>query len=112
MAAGEVWQLRHRGEPVGDITLTAVGRPWWSGDFAPRPGFAAVAPLFAEELALSRVLEEGYSDAANEQWEATRYRIAQAVTLVGPAGPVPEFLLHIDGDAAWFRYREGSFDGA
>ncbi|MEV4566212.1 hypothetical protein AB0K12_20820 [Nonomuraea sp. NPDC049419] len=35
--------------------------------------------------------------------EITIDEVAAAVSLVSPCGPVAEFLLHIEGDRAWFR---------
>jgi hypothetical protein len=37
-------------------------------------------------------------------------RVRQVVGLVSPSGPVPEFILHIDGDEAWFRWSDERFD--
>ncbi len=32
------------------------------------------------------------------------------MTLTSPDGPVPEFLLHIEGEQAWFRWSDEPFD--
>ncbi len=37
-------------------------------------------------------------------WEAAYDEVRRAVSLSSPTGPVPEFLLHIEGDQAWFRW--------
>jgi hypothetical protein len=65
---GEVWQLRRGGEVLGEITMTEADFPWLSGSFAERPGFAEVAPLFAEELALSMLIGDDDSPANVDAW--------------------------------------------
>jgi hypothetical protein len=106
---GEKWQLRRDGEVLGEITITDADFPWLSGSFAARAGFAEVVPLFAEELALSEVMLDDDSEATVDAWETAYDRIAKSMTLVAPSGPVAEFLLHIDADAAWFRWSDEPF---
>ncbi|MFC1431439.1 hypothetical protein ACEZDB_12380 [Streptacidiphilus sp. N1-3] len=60
-------------------------------------------PLFDRELVL--VEEED-----NDEWEAVADEIRQTMQLVAPAGPVAEFLLHVDGDRAWFRWSDEPFE--
>src|SRR5215831_19666011 len=68
-------------------------------------GFAAVRPLFAEEL---RALEHVDDDLGS--WQAAYDRIRRAVSLLYPHGrPVPEFLLHVDGEDAWWRWSDEPF---
>ncbi|GLZ29723.1 hypothetical protein Lesp02_19130 [Lentzea sp. NBRC 105346] len=98
-----VWHLRRGDELLGTITITDGDFPWLSGRFAPEPGFAEFAPLFAEELALLE--SEDW-----EAWEAAYDRISGQLTLVAPDGPVAEFLLHVQGDEAWFRWSDEPFD--
>jgi hypothetical protein len=106
----EVWQLRRGDEVLGEITITEVDFPWLHGSFAARPEFAEFAPLFAEELKLTEALEDSDADDLNEAWEAAYHRINVMLTLVGPAGPAAEFLLHIDAGEAWFRWTDEPFD--
>jgi hypothetical protein len=62
-------------------------------------------PLFEDEL---RQLDHLDEDAA--PWEAAYDRIRQAVRLLAPDGrPAAEFLLHIDGDDAWWRWSDEPF---
>ena len=103
---GEVWEMRCGAEVLGEITVTEVDFPWVSGGFAARAGFARFAPLFAEELALLGPALDDDSAVTVDDWEAVYGRIDAAVTLVAPGGPVAEFLVHIDGDAAWFRWSD------
>jgi hypothetical protein len=62
-----------------------------------------VKPLFQRELAL---LEEEDLD----EWDRVVGEISETLELVAPAGPVAEFLLHIDGERAWFRWSDVPFD--
>ncbi|WP_031487248.1 hypothetical protein [Streptomyces bicolor] len=103
---GEVWQVRGGAEPVGEILIDEADFPWLSGRFTPGPGYGAVRDLFARELALlDRDLEE-----SREEWEAAYDEIRRRVSLSSPDGPVAEFLLHIDGDRAWFRWSKEPFE--
>jgi hypothetical protein len=52
----------------------------------------------------------GLSNLGAPVWEAAYDRIRQAVRLLAPDGrPVAEFLLHIDGDDAWWRWSDEPF---
>jgi len=67
--------------------------------------FAEVRPLFEEEL---RRLE--HLDEKPERWETAYRRIREIVRLVAPDGrPVPEFLVHIEGEDAWWRWGDEPF---
>ncbi|MFI7413737.1 hypothetical protein ACIBU0_34275 [Streptomyces sp. NPDC049627] len=101
---GEVWRVRGGDDPVGEILIDEADFPWLSGRFTPGPGYDAVRALFARELALL----ERYDDAW-EAWEAAYDEIRRRVSLCSPDGPVAEFLLHIEGDRAWFRWSEERF---
>ena len=56
-------------------------------------------PWFDEALALIEADDL-------ERFEAAYDRISEELMLVSPSGPVADFLLHIDGDEAWFRWSE------
>ncbi|MEW2451865.1 hypothetical protein AB0896_30590 [Streptomyces parvulus] len=105
---GEVWHVRcpdaGDGEEarVGEIRIDDADFPWLSGRFTPGPGHAAVRELFARELALA---ERDDADH-RKRWEAVYAEIERRVRLVSPDGPVAEFLLHIEGDRAWFRWSD------
>jgi len=100
---GGVWRVRCGEGEVGEITIDDGDFPWLSGRFTPGPAYAAVEPLFTRELAL---LNEGRT----EEWETLYEEIANRVSLSSPDGPVPEFLLHIEGERAWFRWSDEPFD--
>ena len=105
--AGDVWRLYAGDELIGDLVVTEAEFPWLYSRFVPHDGFARVRPLFDEEF---RLLER---DDDVDAWEAAYARIAEAVTLAAPDGRrVPQFLLHVDGDEAWWRWSDEPFDGA
>jgi hypothetical protein len=101
-----VWQLvRPDGELLAELVVTDSDFPWLNATIRPTVGFEDVRPLFVDEL---RWL---HADAGNpEQWDAAYERIRAATRLLAPDGhSVPEFLLHIDGDQAWWRWLEEPF---
>ncbi|QOV47891.1 hypothetical protein [Streptomyces chromofuscus] len=104
---GGTWHVSSIGEPVGapvgHIVVDDGDFPWLSGRFTAGPAFAAVRDLFARELALSQREDEGRRD----EWEAVYDEIRRRVSLSSPEGPVADFLLHIEGDRAWFRWIDG-----
>ena len=62
-------------------------------------------PLFDNELQRLDFLDE-----EPEQWEAAYRRVREMVCLLTPDGrPVPEFLLHIEGENAWWRWSDEPF---
>ncbi|MEV5486864.1 hypothetical protein AB0L47_02390 [Streptomyces bobili] len=103
---GEIWYVRHGEEQVGEIVIDDADFPWLSGRFRPGPAYDAVEPLFTRELALV----EGDLDRDTEEWEAVYAEIGRRVALHSPDGPVAEFLLHIRGDRAWFRWSDEPFE--
>ncbi|GIH23934.1 hypothetical protein Aph01nite_22440 [Acrocarpospora phusangensis] len=99
--AEQVWQLRRGEEIVGDIHVNDNDFPWLSGRFVAHPGYAAVEPLFDQELALI----EADGDLDYEAWDAVYERISAQLELITPDGPpAADFLLHISGQHAWFRW--------
>lgn len=100
---GEVWRLMREQELLGEIVIDEADFPWLNGQFVPTPGFDEVRPWFAESLALLDAEEYERFDTAYD-------RIAGALSLVAPEGPVAEFLLHISEDRAWFRWSDEPFD--
>lgn len=101
---GEVWQVRRGEESVGEILIEDADFPWLSGKFTAGAAFEDVRELFARELALTQ------GDADWQRWEEAYDEISRQVTLTSPDGPVPEFLLHIEGERAWFRWSDEPFD--
>ncbi|WP_406194026.1 hypothetical protein OH807_04250 [Kitasatospora sp. NBC_01560] len=103
--SGSTWRLLRGDEPIGEIHVDDGDFPWLSGGFAPAPGFAAVRPWFEESRALLDAED-------HEAFDRSYDRIADALTLVAPDGPVAEFLLHIDGGRASFRWSDEPFEEA
>lgn len=104
--AGESVAAGESGGEIGEILIDDADFPWLSGRFSAGPAFGAVRDLFARELALAERDEEGHW----EEWEAVYAEIGRRVRLVSPDGPVAEFLLHIEGDRAWFRWSDEPFE--
>jgi hypothetical protein len=103
----QVWRLMRGEEPLADLVVTDGDFPWLYARIRAMPGFAAIRPLFEEEL---RAMENMDDDP--DSWEAAYEGIRSAVSLLYPDGsPVPEFLLHIDGDEAWWRWSDEPFTG-
>jgi hypothetical protein len=102
-AVGEVWRLCRGEQLLGEIHLQGGDFPWVHGTFQPRQAFAEVKPWFDEELAL-------VESHRNAECDAVYHRITGSLSLVAPDGPVAEFLLHIRGDEAWFRWSDEPFD--
>lgn len=102
----EVWRVWRAQELVGEIAIEKADFPWLYGRFTAGPAFTEVRHLFARELELA-----AFDDAEHwAEWEKVYDEIAAAVSLASPDGPVPEFLLHVDGDRAWFRWNDEPFD--
>lgn len=101
---GEVRRLVRQEELVGEIVIEEADFPWLHGRFVPGTAFSAVEPVFTRSLALSEAEDWEAFDEAYEE-------ITEAVSLVSPSGPVAEFLLHIQGEKAWFRWSDEPFDG-
>ena len=101
-----VWTLLHRGEVVADLHVTGGDFPWMQAQVKRRSGFSAVEDLFETEV---RLLEE--SDVDEDAWTAAYEAIRRETQLVDASGePVPEYLLHIDGDDAWWRWHDEPFE--
>jgi hypothetical protein len=103
-----VWPLMHGKELIAELVVTGGDFPWLNARVRAMPGFEEVRPLFVEEL---RALEHIEDDLG--AWQAAYDNIRSAVELVYPEGhPVPEFLLHIRGDDAWWRWSDEAFTQA
>ncbi|MEU1132959.1 hypothetical protein ABZ383_24375 [Streptomyces sp. NPDC005900] len=96
------WCLMRQGTLIGTISVADTDFPWLRGTFTPELAFTHVKPWFDEALANMEADDFERFDAAYD-------RIPQELTLMSPSGPVADFLLHIDGDEAWFRWSEEPF---
>jgi hypothetical protein len=99
------WSVMRGSNLVGVIDVRDSDFPWLSGGWTPTAEFEEAAPLFRDELAVMNALHDEV-----DEWESAYAKIRQEVTLHYPDGSVvPEFLLHIDGDEAWFRWSDEMF---
>ncbi|MBV9468618.1 MAG: hypothetical protein JO316_03520 [Abitibacteriaceae bacterium] len=74
--------------------------PWFDARFEPTPAFEEYQPLFARELELLEAEEW-------EEWDKVYLQFQQSGIYlfdVAEAIRIDEFILHIKGDEAWFRY--------
>ncbi|MCC7103974.1 MAG: hypothetical protein IT307_02410 [Chloroflexi bacterium] len=100
MAADGPWRLCLDNAVLGRLMRRDTDRPWTNCDFEPTDAFERVKPAFDEELQL---LNAGWMD----DWEEAYERIAAlGMTLEdeNTGEKITEFLLHIDGKDAWFRW--------
>jgi hypothetical protein len=101
----ESWRLFHGDALVAELIVTEADFPWLHARVDARPGLEALRPLFRDELALSERDEDA------DAWETAYARIRAALRLEYPDGRnVPEFLLHIEGDTAWWRWSDVPFE--
>lgn len=92
--------LKRDEELLGVLRAKRTDFPWLICEFEGTAPFKSVQPLFDEELSL---LETDRMDA----WEFAYNRIkALGLRLIDAKDEmdIGEFLLHIRGDEAWFRY--------
>jgi hypothetical protein len=102
---GEVWQLRHGNELLAELTVTDGDFPWLNATLRATDAFMPWRAAFDDELSLLDDIDDHI-----ERWEAAYRRIDQHLTLHYPTGErVAEFVLHIEGDAAWWRWSDESF---
>lgn len=102
------WRLMRGEELLAELAVTGGDFPWLRARVRAMPGFEAVRPLFEDELrALARI------DDDLGAWQAAYDRIRRAANLHYPEGrPVPEFMLHVDGEDAWWRWSDEPFTQA
>jgi hypothetical protein len=103
----QVWRLMQGEELLAELIVTGGDFPWLNARIRAMPGFEAVRRLFEEEL---RALAHIDDDVGT--WQAAYDRIRKAVSLYPDGRPVPEFLLHVDGEEAWWRWSDESLTQA
>lgn len=102
---GSVWTLLRQGRPLGAVTVESADFPWLHGRFAPEPAFEQVRPWF--EAVQAEMADEIDVERFGERFDVVYAPIAEQLTFVMPDGvPASDFLLHIDGAEAWFRWSE------
>lgn len=98
-AQARTWRLYRGAELLADIVVEDTDMPWVTGRVLARPGLEELRPAFEREWALINEADDLDYDA----WERA-YEPISRLTLASPTGPVAEFLLHIEGDEARFRW--------
>ena len=94
------YQLRRGDELLGTLTLITPDFPWMFCKFEPCDSFTEIRALFEEEL---RLLDREDWVAWEQAYEKIRELSLQLMNVKEDC-EIEEFLLHIDGDEAWFRY--------
>jgi hypothetical protein len=108
VVTGETWTLHRRkdGRLLAELVVTGLDQPWANARVVARYEFQHVRPLFSAELRLLDAIDDDV-----EPWEHAYDAVLSVVTLRYPHGAeVPEFLLHIDGDEAWWRWSDKPFE--
>jgi hypothetical protein len=98
--AGPDYRVMRGGRLLGTLTSTGCDMPWFEGVFEPTAAFAEVQRLFDHERQL---LEEDRID----EWSAVWDEIAKPGMRLEPLDgrePIADFMLHIDGQKARWRY--------
>lgn len=93
------WHLLRHNNLLGKIRVTDKDVPWLIGEFLAEAEFEDIKHLFDKELEL-------LNNNQAEEWGKV-YDEISLLTLKSPDGShVSEFLLHIKGKRAWWRYNE------
>jgi hypothetical protein len=101
---GQVWTLHDADGAVATITTAQTDFPWLEAKFLEQPGFEGYRSLF--DLKLAATEREDWAEA-----EKLYLAIRAKLRLTDPVGiDVPEFLLHVRGEEAWFRFSYEPFD--
>lgn len=91
-----------RGDSIlGVLTLKSIDQPILLCTFEPTGAFSEIQPLFDRELELLNADDM-------EAWDEAYSRIDDlGLTLFNPDGEIniKEFILHIEGEEAWFTYQ-------
>lgn len=95
-----IFHLQQGEVVLGILEETDSDFPWRTCTFTPTEAFQTVKPLFDRALELVRAEEWEPFDEAYQQIQALGLR------LVNPSSgdEITDFLLHIEGDSASFRY--------
>jgi hypothetical protein len=94
--------LLHRDLLLGTLELLEIDEPHCRYSFAPTSAYEQFRHVFAEELPL---LDEVIHDA--DDWYAAYQKIDKLGFRLLPEGHkqrIRTFVLHIEGDRAWFSY--------
>jgi hypothetical protein len=94
------YRVVRNGVLLGALTQTGSDMPWWEGTFEPAAGFESIRPMFEKERELLEKDED--MDAWGRAWE--ELAVGMVLEPLDGREPITEFLLHIDGFHASWRY--------
>ena len=98
----ETWTLHRGGEVIAELRVKERDMPWITAEILRRTGFEAIEPFLVEDLKFLELSDPDGDDV--ERWEQLSDTYLAGTTLMKPSGEaVAEFLLHIEGDEAWWR---------
>ncbi|MEV4627936.1 hypothetical protein AB0J90_16785 [Micromonospora sp. NPDC049523] len=102
-----IWRLYAGDELLGDLVVDGGDFPWLHARFESLPAYGRFRALFEEDIRLLNSADEDVP-AQVASYEAMR---AAGIGLVDPDGfRVPEFLLHVRDEQAWWRWNDEPFD--
>ena len=93
-------QLKRGNELLGILYSYGNDFPWVNCNFEPTGSFGEVKPLFEEELKLLDAEDMDAWEIFYKQIDALGLRLVDEEDV----NNISEFLLHIQGDKAWFRF--------
>jgi hypothetical protein len=100
----KVWKLYAGDELVADLVVTGLDDPWLLARVEPGPAHERYRPLFAADLTDAADDDEDEEDD-DEPVDPRFAEMRRALRLCNPKGKaVTAFLLHVDGDEAWWRW--------
>ncbi len=95
------WNLKRGEEVLGVLTEVDIDQPWVICRFQPSSSFASYQPLFTEELKL-------LDSDEMKLWQQAYQKIDELELVLEPLNEggevIKDFILHINGDNAQFRY--------
>jgi hypothetical protein len=94
------WKLKIGDQILGALTEDAFDMPSMLCKFVAAPSFDEYAPLFADELRLLNADEMVLWDVAYSKIDALGLILESDDE---PRELIKDFILHVDGDTAWFR---------
>ncbi|HVE55475.1 MAG TPA: hypothetical protein VNB22_01515 [Pyrinomonadaceae bacterium] len=94
------FHLKQKDKLLGTLRSYDSNFPWINCKFEPTEAFQAIKPLFDEKIEFLESGDFENLEAADKQLE----NLAIKLVNLEDGKIVNEFLLHIQGDEAWFRY--------
>ena len=99
-----IWRLHAGEEHLADLVVDGGDFPWLEARCVAQPGLERFRALFEQELA---AIDGDDMETADAIYGRKRERLR----LTYPnGGDVPEFMLHIQGERAWWRWHDEKFE--